>query len=360
MNRILRTINQKETGIKLIDWYLENHRELPWRRTGDPYLIWVSEVILQQTRVEQGLGYFNRFTTLFPDIYTLAAAHPDEVMKAWQGLGYYSRARNLHEAARDVVENLGGKIPSTYTGLLKIKGIGPYIAAAIASFAFNEKVAVVDGNVIRFISRLAGIYSGDRKIFLVLASEMMDPGNPCLFNQAIMEFGALQCIPGIPHCSGCLFSEKCYAFNHGAVSSLPIKKKRPDRRNRYFNYFVIMKPGGLVMKKRDEPDIWKGLYDFPMIETRTPASIKKLRHNPSWMDMFDTYEPLIYTRTKVFRHVLSHQVIHARFYLINDTDGQTRTDNNYSEVSVEKVPTIPVPRLLENFMKNTDWLNHQI
>jgi A/G-specific adenine glycosylase len=360
MDRISSNTRFRNVGIRLIDWYLKNHRDLPWRRTRDAYLIWVSESILQQTRVVQGIDYYNRFTTLFPDIYTLAAALPDKVMKAWQGLGYYNRARNLHEAARDVVDNRGGKIPSTYSELLKMKGIGPYIAAAIASFAFDERVPVVDGNVIRVISRLAGIYSTDRKIFISFASDMMNREKPYLFNQAIMEFGALQCIPGIPRCSECPFTEKCYAYTSGNVDSLPVKKKRPNRKNRYFHYFVIIKPGGWIMKKRDSSDIWKGLYDFPLIQTSRPVSIAKLQSHPAWTDLFNDQKPALIQSTRIFRHLLTHQVIHAKFYLVDDNKDQIGINNSFLKISFIEIPTVPVPRLIENFIKMTDWQNRQI
>jgi A/G-specific adenine glycosylase len=359
MNRISSITNHKNTGKRLVKWYQKNYRDLPWRQTKDAYLIWVSESILQQTRVAQGTDYYNRFTTLFPNIYSLAAAQPDEVMKAWQGLGYYNRARNLHEAVRDVVNNLNGKIPSTYADLLKMKGIGPYTAAAIASFAFNERIPVVDGNVIRFLSRLNGIYSTDRNIFISIASNMMDAEEPDLFNQAIMEFGALQCIPGLPRCDECLFSEKCYAYTSGKVENLPVKKKRPDRKNRYFHYFVIVKLNGLIMKKRDTSDIWKGLYDFPLIQTIGPASITKLQYNPAWPDLFDDRKPFITSTTRIFRHILTHQVIHAKFYLIDDHTDQIRTNNSWIEISFEKLASLPVPRLIENFIKKTDLQNRQ-
>lgn len=330
---------------------MKNHRDLPWRKTRDAYMIWVAEVILQQTRVAQGIEYYNRFTILYPDIYTLAAAQPDDVMKVWQGLGYYNRARNLHEAARDVVNNLGGKIPSTYDGLRKMKGIGSYIAAAIASFAFNERIPVIDGNVIRFLSRYAGIYSTNRKNFNDIASDLMDMEEPYLFNQAIMEFGALQCIPGHPRCPDCPFSEKCYAHNHGKIGSLPVKKKRPVRRNRYFHYLVIKKPDGLVMKKRDKSDIWTGLYDFPLIETVRPACIKKLMEHPVWTETFDHQKPFINGSTKVVRHILTHQIIHAKFWLIDDNRNKIRTNNSCFKVSFEELASIPVSRLIENFIK---------
>lgn len=353
MSRFFLRTDYKKIGKRLVYWYQENRRDLPWRKTKDPYLIWVSESILQQTRVVQGLDYYKRFTDLFPDIYSLAAADADKVMKAWQGLGYYSRARNLHESARDVVKNQNGIIPLTYSGLLKMKGVGPYIAAAIASFAFNERIPVIDGNVIRFVSRLAGIYKTDRKIISSIAIDMMHEVEPYLFNQAIMEFGALQCIPGIPRCFECIFSEECFALKNGKVGSLPVKKKRPVKKNRYFHYFVIIKSDGLIMKKRDQSDIWKGLYDFPLIQATGPARIEKLLNHHTWSDLFGGSKLMITSTTKVFRHILTHQVIHAKFYLIYDPEDQIHTGENCVEIPFNKVISLPVPRLIENFMKNT-------
>ena len=360
MDRISSDISLKNVSKVLIDWYMKNHRDLPWRKTNDPYLIWIAEVILQQTRVAQGIDYYNRFTSLFPDIQTLASAPPDDVMKVWQGLGYYSRARNLHEAAGYVVNNLDGKIPSTCAGLIKLKGIGSYIAAAIASFAFNERIPVIDANVIRFIARLAGIYSTDRKNFTTIARNMMAMSEPCLFNQAIMEFGALQCIPGLPRCSDCPFSEKCYAYNHEKTDNLPLKKKRPVPGKRYFHYLVIRKPDGLVMKKRDKSDIWRGLYDFPLVETTRPVSIKKLQDDPAWKDICDHQKPFIIESTGVIRHVLTHQIIHAKFYLIDDHKDQIHLKNGYFKTSFKKAVSLPVPRLIENFIKKRAWWKHQI
>lgn len=360
MDKISLNTDYTNTGKRLINWYDKNHRDLPWRETKDTYLIWVSESILQQTRVAQGIDYYKRFTALFPDIYSLAAAHPDQVLKAWQGLGYYNRARNLHQAACDVVNNRNGKIPSTYSGLIKMKGIGPYIAAAIASFAFNERIPVVDGNVIRFLSRLYGIYSTERNIFMSVASDIMGVQEPSRFNQAIMEFGALQCIPGLPRCSGCPFSEKCYAYTSGKIDTLPVKKKRPLRLKRYFHYFVIIRSHGLIMKKRDQSDIWRGLYDFPLIQTSRPAGLGKLTDNSAWIDLFDGQKPIITRISRIFRHVLTHQVILAKFYMIVDHKDQIQIKNGYYEIRFENLLSIPVPRLIENFIKMTEWQNRQI
>lgn len=349
-------INMKITGQKLVKWYQVHQRDLPWRRTRDPYLIWISEVILQQTRVAQGIGYYHRFISQFPDLQSLAAASQDEVLKAWQGLGYYSRARNLHEAALNVVKNMGGKIPGSYDRLLQMKGIGPYIAAAVASFAFDERIPVVDGNVVRVISRLTGICHVSRQNYQPILEKMMRNERPSLFNQAIMEFGAVQCIPGYPDCNACPFSKECYAYINNAINDLPVKKKKVTQRNRFFHYFIIKRENGIMMKKRDGSDIWKGLYDFPLIETSVPAGIKKLKLHASWKKLFGDQQISVIKTSRVIRHVLTHQVIHAKFYLVDGTNGHFRGDVNYVESGFKEILKVPVPQLIENFMKQTDWM----
>jgi A/G-specific adenine glycosylase len=351
-----QTMNMNRSiGQKLIRWYPGHRRDLPWRDTKDPYTIWVSEIILQQTRVGQGLQFFHRFMERFPDIQTLAEAETDEIMKIWQGLGYYSRARNMHEAARHVHQHLGGELPRTYSGLLRIKGIGPYTAAAIASFAFDEEVPVVDGNVIRFLSRLYGIYSSDKKSFTGKARTIMDTGKPGLFNQAVMEFGALQCTPMKPLCKKCPFQNDCYAFRHHAINELPVKKSRPVMKTRHFHYFIIRNHDKLIMKKRDGTDIWKGLYDFPLIETEKPVSLKKLITGREWLKLFGSPGPEISDHTDIHKHILSHQVILARFYLVHTVPPGHFADQNFIEVEYEKIGNLPVPKLIERFLEKTDW-----
>jgi A/G-specific adenine glycosylase len=340
----------------LINWYLENKRDLPWRTTKDPYTIWISEIILQQTRVEQGLQYFQRFMERFPDLPSLAGAEPDEVMKIWQGLGYYTRARNLHEAARCIVQKSGGRLPNTYAGLMKMKGIGPYTAAAIASIAFDEKVPVVDGNVIRVLSRLFGIYSADRKVFFNKAREIMEPERSGLFNQALMEFGALHCKPLKPHCSCCLFRKVCFALNHDAVQDLPVKKPKIKIRKRYFHYFIIREDEKLLIRKRDGTDIWKGLYDFPLIESEQPVSMTKLRDMPAWEDMFGSTGPAIIDHTAIRKHVLTHQVIFARFYLAGKLPHKLPSDHYFIKVQHDKLKDFPLPGLIDRFIRETDWM----
>ena len=301
----------------LIYWYEKNKRDLPFRKTKDPYRIWLSEIILQQTRVSQGLPYYERFVTLFPTVHHLAKAKEGVVMKAWQGLGYYSRARNLHHTAQYVSTRLKGKFPSDFEEIKKLKGIGDYTAGAIASLAFNKPHVVVDGNVFRVLSRYFGIRtaidsSEGKKVFTLKAKELLDKKDPGTFNQAVMEFGALQCVPQNPDCQKCPLKSSCKAFRNDLVDLLPVKAKKTKARNRYFNYLVIREnenlsfgKGKLLIKKRTEKDIWKNLYDFPLIETNKPVSKNELlKHLP----LSRISDPI------TFKHLLSHQTIFARFW----------------------------------------------
>ena len=257
----------------LIRWYLENKRDLPWRKTDNPYLIWLSEIMLQQTRVAQGTPYFLSFTTNFPTVFDLANANEEQILKLWQGLGYYSRARNLHKTAQFVAKELSGKFPDNYNDLLKLKGVGEYTAAAIASFSFNEVVPVVDGNVFRVLSRYFDVETdiasaSAKKEFAALAFELIPKDNPALFNQAIMEFGALQCVPKSPNCSVCIFNSSCAALQKKKVDKLPVKSKKLKVRNRFFNYLVASDENeNTIIQKRTAKGIWHNLYEFPLIET---------------------------------------------------------------------------------------------
>ncbi|HYG16163.1 MAG TPA: A/G-specific adenine glycosylase, partial [Bacteroidia bacterium] len=258
---------------KIIEsWYALNKRDLPWRNTRDPYKIWLSEVILQQTRVNQGMPYYHKFIEKYPDIAAMAGAHEDEVLKLWQGLGYYSRARNMHQAAKMITYELNGKFPITYTDILKLKGVGSYTAAAIASIAGNEPVAVVDGNVYRVLARYFGIdtpidSTEGRKTFLKLANELINTENPATYNQAVMEFGALQCKPQNPDCGVCPLKISCIALKQKRVDALPVKSKKTAVKARYFNYLFFEKPGFAHLQKRGQTDIWANLYEFPLAET---------------------------------------------------------------------------------------------
>jgi A/G-specific adenine glycosylase len=294
----------------LIDWYQINQRPLPWRETKDPYQIWLSEIILQQTRVAQGLPYYQKFVTAFPTIKSLAQASEQRVLRLWQGLGYYSRARNLHSCAKTIVNDYGGEFPTTYHQLIKLPGIGPYTAAAIASFAFGEKVAVVDGNVFRVLARVFGIDANiaspeGKTIFTAKANELIDAERPDLFNQAIMEFGAIHCTPLAPQCEGCVFSKNCFAHLHGQQKILPVKEKKLSVRKRYFYYVAIRYKNKWLMKKREGKDIWHGLHDLFLIE-----------HNRSqnWQKALANFTELnAGKKVAEFKHILSHQQLFAVF-----------------------------------------------
>jgi A/G-specific adenine glycosylase len=305
---------------KLIGWYDANKRELPWRGISDPYRIWLSEIILQQTRVNQGMDYFLRMIERFPDVKTLAEATEDEVLKYWQGLGYYSRARNLHAAAQMIVRDFGGQMPSDYEQLLKLKGIGEYTAAAIASFAQNAPHPVVDGNVFRFLSRYFGISEPvdtgkGKKLFTSIAGNLMDQSRAGLFNQAIMEFGALQCVPGQPDCHNCPFSDACVAFETNEIIRYPVKQNKPTTQNRYFHYFHVRTGNHTYICKRTRKDIWHNLYEFPMIETDRPMLFEELQREKSFRELFpDIHTPTFRLQIANKKHVLTHRILWANFY----------------------------------------------
>ena len=274
---------------KIINWYKENKRDLPWRNTKNPYKIWISEIILQQTRVAQGYDYYCRFIERFPDFQTLADADEDEVMKYWQGLGYYSRARNLHEAARSIARE--GAFPDTYAEVRKMKGVGDYTAAAICSFAYDMPCAVVDGNVYRVISRWMGVEepidtNSGKKLFAELADELLDKAQPALYNQAIMDFGALQCVPSLPSCLFCPLSDSCVALQKGIVDELPCKKHKTKVSNRYFHYFYVRAGAYTYIYKRGAGDIWHNLYEFPLIETEAPLDGQHILQIPEFERLF--------------------------------------------------------------------------
>lgn len=315
-------MEDREISDILIRWYEENKRDLPWRRTSDPYLIWISEIILQQTRVVQGLEYFNRFTERFPDVAALARADEDEVMKYWQGLGYYSRARNLHAAARQIMNDFSGVFPRTREEVLSLKGIGDYTAAAICSFAYRLPYATVDGNVFRVLARLFDIDlpidGGEgKKYFTALAQSLLDERRPDLFNQAMMEFGALQCVPKSPDCEHCPLNGKCLGLAARQVERLPVKSGKTVVKPRYFNYLYIHGQGMTLLFKRTGNDIWRNLYEFPLIETERAVTWEELSGMAVFQELFDGIEKVEIIREYVAKkHVLSHRVIYPVFYEI--------------------------------------------
>ncbi|MBD2724475.1 A/G-specific adenine glycosylase [Hymenobacter sp. BT189] len=341
----------------LLAWYPRHHRDLPWRHTRDPYAIWLSEVILQQTRVAQGLPYYETFLAAYPTVQDMAAAPEAEVLRYWQGLGYYSRARNMHRTAQQVVAEHGGKFPDTYAELIKLRGVGPYTAAAIASFAFDEAVAVLDGNVYRVLARIFGLHSdiaapSSRKEFQAVADQHIPATAPADFNQAIMEFGAIQCTPAKPDCLFCPLQSQCWAFNHGQVALLPVKSKAKAARTRYFHYFVLRHGDLTYLRERREKDIWQGLYDFAMAETVEPdlPATELVRHLDALgadLDTSQAAEP-----TSAYRHVLSHQKLEARFHpmaLTRPLPETTLRDLGLRPYSAAEIEALPKPKLIANY-----------
>ena len=333
----------------LLHWYEENKRALPFRATTDPYKIWLSEIILQQTRVEQGMPYYHSFTNIYPTIVDLANAHEDAVMRLWQGLGYYSRARNLHQTAKIIATEYKGQFPSTYAEIARLKGIGPYTAGAIASIAFGEKAAAVDGNVYRFLSRYFGITTPvpsekGRKEFSAIVLDLMGNHHSGTFNQALIEFGALQCKPS-PLCGSCPFSQTCYAFKKDRVATLPVKNKMAARRTRYFNYLIIKNNKQLLLQQRTAKDIWQQLYEFPLVETTEPTewnTISKELGNTKTLHLQGVVGPV--------KHVLSHQDILATFYIV-ETKGKLPEWQNAFAVNTEDIDNYGLPRVITLFLE---------
>ncbi|HEA29362.1 MAG TPA: A/G-specific adenine glycosylase [Leeuwenhoekiella sp.] len=351
----------------LISWYLINKRDLPWRNTTDPYQIWLSEIILQQTRVEQGMPYYKRFVDKYPDVQALAEAPEDEVLKLWQGLGYYSRARNLHATAKKVSTELDGKFPDTYKALKTLKGVGDYTASAIASICFGEPAAVVDGNVYRVLSRLFGIETpintgaGQRE-FKALAQELIHEEEPALFNQAIMEFGAIQCKPKNPYCLHCSFNDKCVALKENKIDQLPVKKGKVKIRNRYFNYLVfIIEDNFTVLQQRKGKGIWRGLFEFPLLESEIELKEAdfwtEARKNDftdqkltDYISEISAEEVNLYNPEPIL-HKLSHQKLYVKFWIIRTRNPLAHIDR----IAKEKLQDYAVPRVIDRFIERFDF-----
>ena len=342
----------------LIDWYHQNKRDLPWRKTDDPYFIWISEIILQQTRVNQGLAYYEKFVKEFPDVGSLANTPVDRVLKIWQGLGYYSRARNLHASARHIHFERDNKIPDNYRGLLNLKGVGEYTAAAIASFAFNEPVAVVDGNVQRVLSRIFCISfpvnsAEGKRTFKKKAKELLDEDKPGEFNQAIMEFGAMHCIPQNPACKQCPFFKYCCACQKDAVNKFPVKQLRKKRTVRYFHYLRILYDDYTFLQKRTRNDIWNSLYQYPVVESNKELNVKELKETEDWNKYFywNASDIEIADVSEVYTHNLTHQKIYARFFTINLKSVEVLDDSGLIQVGVDKLSNYAIPKLIDNYHK---------
>ena len=338
---------------RLVQWYQTNKRELPWRSTSDAYIIWLSEIILQQTRVEQGLPYFYRFLEKYPDVSSFAAAAEDDILKLWQGLGYYSRGRNMLKTARMVQEIYKGEFPKNYEQLIRLEGIGQYTAAAIASFSANEAKAVVDGNVYRVLARYFGIdepinSTKGQKIFQQIADELLDKQHPGLHNQTMMEFGAMLCKPKNPDCAGCPVREGCYAFANNAISALPVKLNKLKIRERYFNYFLITDGDTVLVNKRGDKDIWANMYDLPLIETASLTALDELIYMPEVKEFFG--DAIIIPEAPVVKkHVLTHQRLYVRLIKLKGQPVKLKEDWFFTPV--EEMKHLAIPRIVFLFLE---------
>ena len=338
---------------KLVNWYKANKRDLPWRNTVNAYHIWLSEIILQQTRVAQGTPYYLAFIKEFPDLEDLANASEDKVLKMWQGLGYYSRARNLHFTAKDIAKNYGGKFPNDYKKILKLQGVGTYTAAAISSFAFDLPYAVVDGNVIRVLSRVFGLDTPfdttiGKKKFQSLAQQLLITEHPAIYNQAIMEFGALQCVSKSPDCSICPMQDFCEAYNVNRVNILPVKSKTIKVKNRFLHFLMIKDKGNIYLKKRRK-GIWMGLYEFPFLEFKHRVSEKEVLDSEEWLNFFKANKLDVCLVSNEFVHVLSHQKIYAQFWQLKAKDISLK---EYKLVPKKDLLNYPVSRLTEKYFES--------
>ncbi len=363
----------------IVEWYKKNRRNLPWRGEHDPYRIWLSEVILQQTRVEQGLAYYLRFVEQYPDLFSLAAASEQEVMKLWQGLGYYSRARNLHATAQQVVNDFGGVLPGDRISLLQLKGVGPYTASAVASIAFNEPVAVVDGNVARVLSRLFAVgepvnSTAGQRIIRELAGELLDRENPGDFNQAIMDFGALQCIPApkrrtiasgsnatcsggipqipsIPDCAACPLQSHCMAFSRQQVHRYPVKIRKAKVKRRFFTYVVIGHNGYTYLQQRTADDIWKMMYEFPLIEHDAPPETAVLIEEVKQLAGARNGELQVIEASGPVMHQLTHRTIEARFIHVRIDNPDYTHPVSWKRIPSGKIGEYPLPRLIDRYLE---------
>lgn len=345
---------------KLDTWYTDFGRTLPWRGISDPYRIWLSEIILQQTRIEQGRDYYHRFVETFPTVADLAAASEEQVLRLWQGLGYYSRARNLHAAARYIMDECGGVFPSDYQGILKLKGVGRYTAAAIASFAFRLPYPVIDGNVYRFISRLYGIATpiatdAAYSEFETLLAKKIDRRHPDRFNAALMDFGSLQCKPQ-PDCSCCPFADECNALKTGRVELLPVKAAKAKPTDRWFYYFHLHWHANgeeyTLVEQREGKDIWRGLYQFPLMETDKELTDKQLQTEAKRFVQENFHlSPSTFHLSPSFRHQLTHRTIHALFLEAELTSQPVFVTGKYRVISMSEIKNIPVSRLIDRYLQ---------
>lgn len=340
---------------QLIGWYLNNKRPLPWRNTTDPYKIWLSEIILQQTRVAQGLAYYNKFVDHYPTVKDLADASEEEVLKDWQGLGYYSRARNLHAAAKFIQQDLKGKFPADYKGIKELKGIGDYTASAIASFAYHLPHAVVDGNVFRVLSRIFGIKTPidsteGKKEFKELAQNLMDTESASNHNQAIMEFGAIQCTPKSPDCNSCIFQPKCEAYRQSLIEELPVKEKKLKQRKRFLYYLIFEDDRYIIVNKRSSKGIWQNLYDFPMIEDSEALSFNQLTKKTEYQKLIQEADLKLQAKSASKKHILSHQILIAQFFHFRHPQLDSLQKSGFEKIEKKLLSQKPIPKLIENYL----------
>lgn len=332
-------------GNNIINWYEINKRDLPWRLTSDPYKIWLSEVLLQQTRVDQGMGYYNRFVEAYPTVQDLANAKEEQVLKLWQGLGYYSRARNLHFAAQQVVNDFAGVFPSTYKEILNLKGVGDYTASAIASICFGEEVAVVDGNVYRVLSRFLKIETPidsteGKKEFKKVAMSLIKGHNPNQFNQGVMELGATICSPKKPQCEECPLNQSCLSFSTNEMLNYPVKVKKIKQRVRYFNYLVIADKEDIYIEQRLGKGIWQNMFQFPLLET--DKEMEEWKEEIEGLRLESVSLPV--------KHILSHQKIFAKFWELRIEDSSFKSLSSWLKIKLEDIESKPIPKLIDNYI----------
>lgn len=338
----------------LLQWNRnKNTRQMPWKGEKDPYKIWLSEIILQQTRVEQGLKYYERFISNFPDVHKLAKAKDEKVYKLWEGLGYYSRCKNLLETARFISKKLNGKFPEKFEDILALKGVGNYTASAIASFAFNLPYAVVDGNVFRVLSRVFGIKkpidsTKGKKLFTQLASELLDKKHPGIYNQALMDFGAVVCKP-YPLCSICPMKDHCFAFKNDVIDKLPVKEKKIEIKTRWFNYLILENKGRFYIRKRTDNDIWNNLNEFVLIESEKEIDVKKIFKKAEEKNILSKGFYELKSVSPIYSQQLSHQKIMARFIRIDlKMDPSLKT---HKPVSKNQMFRLAFPRVINIYFE---------
>ncbi len=354
----LPKLNHKKAFTKkLLEWdAYDNHRQMPWKGEKDPYKVWISEIILQQTRVEQGLKYYHRFIAAFPDISSLASAPEKKVFKLWQGLGYYTRCRNIIYTAQYIQNSLDGKFPDDYASILKLKGIGSYTASAIASFVYQLPHAVVDGNVYRVLSRYFGIETPTdslqgKKMYALVAEELMDKSKPGIYNQAIMDFGATVCKPASPACIACPLKKYCSAYYYNMVHSLPVKSKKLKNRVRHFSYIVFNYGKKYYLRKRDEKDIWRGLYEFFLVETGRAVASEEVLASATFRDTIGENHYEVVDVSDEFSQQLTHQTIRGRFIRIRI---QAPLPQEYSLklYGKKQIEGLPFPKFISSYLED--------